>query len=159
MGLSEGIGWDPPPPRRKRLASSSVDSWISGLAVAFVLPRHGHPGSTDSIKREAPQTRGFSSGRPDLKRGPLVCRLDRAEQAVLLVVNSGSEQERVRVAGDAVAEAQSPQPIDLDRATVLVPETPEEFAGCAVIGVDATVPEVPDQQGATEAAEASGCAD
>src|SRR5262245_40505875 len=83
----------------------------------------------------------------------LVCRLDRAEQAVLFVVDSGREQQGRRVAGYAVAEAQRPQPIDLDRVTVLVPEAPDEFATSWLVGIDTAVTEVADQQGAAEAAE------
>src|SRR6266545_8116450 len=83
----------------------------------------------------------------------LACGLDRAEQAVCFVVDAGGEQQRGAVAGDAVAEAQRPQALDLDRAAVLVPQPSEERAGLRVVGVDAAVAEVADQQRAAEATE------
>src|SRR5215213_3364816 len=82
--------------------------------------------------------------------------LDGAEQAMSLVVNAGAEQQGGRVARDAVAEAQPPQALDLDRAAVLVPQSTPECAGHRVVRVDAAVAEVPHQQVTAEAAEPAG---
>src|SRR4029453_7666202 len=83
----------------------------------------------------------------------LACCLDRAEQTVGFVVDAGGEQQGGGVAGDAVAEAQRPQALDLDRPAVLIVQAPGELASLGVVGVDAAVTEVADQQRAAEATE------
>ena len=59
-------------------------------------------------------------------------------------------------ADDAVAELQRPQPVDRDRPAVLVAQGAEEAAVERVVGVDAPVAEVADQQRAARGAEALG---
>jgi hypothetical protein len=44
----------------------------------------------------------------------LVCGVDRADQAVFLIVDAGAEQQRVRAACRGGAEAQPPQVVDAD---------------------------------------------
>src|SRR6266705_4254734 len=107
--------------------------------------------------RSAGQSSRVGAGcaeRPELRVPSSARRLDRAEEAVRLVVDPGGEQQGGRVAGDAVAEAERPQAVDLDHAAILVPEPPEELARRRVVGVDAAVAEVAHQQGAAEAPEA-----
>src|SRR4029453_5653340 len=82
--------------------------------------------------------------------------LDGAEQAVGFVVDPGGEQQSGRSAGDAVAKAQRPQALDLDRAAILVPQAATERPGLGVVGVDAAVAEVSHQQVAAEATEPGG---
>src|SRR5215211_7417365 len=61
-----------------------------------------------------------------VSRSELAGCLDGAEQAVGFVVDAGGEQQGGRGAGDPVAKAQRPQPLDLDRAVVLMPQPPQK---------------------------------
>src|ERR1700736_256268 len=87
---------------------------------------------------------------------------DRSEEAVLLLADTGREVEGVggrerSAARAAVAEADPPQTIDLDRGAGLVPKASDEPPGPGAVGVDVSVAEVADQQGAAECPEVFGC--
>jgi len=116
----------------------------------------GQANSKNCVK--APGPRG--SGRA----GRLVSalgRIDRAEEAVGLVVRSSREEEpRTRTRSSVVSELEGPQTVDRER---LVAVTTAELAPVSevpvlllFVGVDLTVAEVPDEQVAAEAAEARG---
>src|SRR2546428_1563086 len=79
------------------------------------------------------------------------------KQAVLLVLNPGREEERVERPGPtAIAEVQGPEPADHDRLLVRRPQRALEFPILGVVGVDAAVAEVADQEGAAELTELLG---
>src|SRR5205823_895303 len=84
-------------------------------------------------------------------------RGDAPEQSVTLVVGSGREKQRVRGPGvHAVAEPDAPQAVDGERMPVRRLEMSLGLAGGEVIGVDAAVAEIADEQVAAEAAEPGG---
>src|SRR6266513_2507904 len=87
---------------------------------------------------------------------------DRAEQAVRLVVWPGGEEQRVRwPCASAVAEAKRPQALDLQRraastvqhAAALVLAVAKRIV--RIVGVDAAVAEVADEQIVAEGTEVS----
>jgi hypothetical protein len=93
-------------------------------------------------------------GAPHLRRG------DRAEQAVRFVVGPGGKEERVgRAGGSAVAEANAPQAVDLDRPVVGALHDAVLFPAVLAPAerVDPAVPEVADQQVTAELAEVRRC--
>src|SRR5262249_56498546 len=104
------------------------------------------PGLAWAVWVEAPQARRVRS---------LPLRgLDGTEEAVLLVVHPGGEEQGVRVSTlVAVAERECPQGGNRDRGGLVVRERAEEVAGLPVVGVDAAVAGVTDQQGTAERAE------
>src|SRR5690348_2774667 len=70
------------------------------------------------------------------------------------MVEPGGEEQRVRAgAGCRRSEAQSPEPVDCDRAAARAAELTLELAGHRVVGIDAAVSEVADQNVAAERAE------
>src|SRR5439155_23145581 len=80
--------------------------------------------------------------------------LNGAEEAMLLVVQAGGEEQGVR--GPAlmvVAKGQRPQVGDRDRDAVVVRERAEEGAARWVVGVDAAIAAVADQQRSAERTE------
>src|SRR5579862_4379297 len=85
---------------------------------------------------------------------------DRAEQTVLLAARSRSEVERRRrPGGGAVAELETPEPVDRDERAVAVAQLSlvHPLAAAAIlIRGDAAVAEVADQQVTAEHAEAGG---
>src|SRR6202022_2586879 len=87
---------------------------------------------------------------------------DRSEEAVLLLADTGREVKRVggrerSAARAAVAEADPPQTIDLDRGAGLVPKGSDEAPGPGAVGVDVSVAEVANQQRPAEGPEVFGC--
>ena len=112
---------------------------------ADVEARVGHLGSLGRRKR------GWIDG-------------ERAEEAVLLVVGSGGEEERVgeraagRRSGQTQAELEPPDARDADRFAGGIADSAEERAGIEVESVDRSVAEVSDEQRVVEIAEAlKGC--
>src|SRR6266496_2649118 len=88
-------------------------------------------------------TNASPHGAPHLRRG------DRSEQAVRFVVRARREEQRVRRAGvEAVAEADAPQPVDLDRRVVGALHNAVLLPAVLALAerVDPAVPEVADQQ-------------
>jgi hypothetical protein len=60
-------------------------------------------------------------------------------------IRPGGEQQRVRRADHSVAELQRPQPVDCEPLAVLAPQGAEGLRAHRVVGVDAPVAEVADQ--------------
>src|SRR6187200_2777230 len=84
----------------------------------------------------------------------LPVRNDRSEQAVCFVVEARREEQRVRAcARRRGGKAESPQPVDHDRAAAGRAEMALELATRRVVGVDPAVAEVADQDVAAERAE------
>jgi hypothetical protein len=87
-------------------------------------------------------------------------RGDRPEQAVRLLVRAGREEQRVGRAGvGAVAEADAPQPVDLDRPVVGALHHPVLLPAVLALAerVDPAVPEIADEEVAAELAESRRC--
>jgi hypothetical protein len=75
----------------------------------------------------------------------IVCyRGDRPEQTIGLAVRTGSEVERVGARFRAAAQGHGPQPLDINRPAVHVPDWTEEFP-VGIEYVDPTVAEIADQ--------------
>src|SRR3954468_7482782 len=86
----------------------------------------------------------------------VVARLDLSEQAVVLGVQTSGAQQRPRVTRHAVAEAQAPQTVVLNRHSVLPPQGPKEAARERVVRVDRAVAEIADEQRVAELSKAAG---
>ena len=82
--------------------------------------------------------------------------LNGAEEAVLLVVHAGGEEQGIRGTGlMTVAKGQGPQRGDRDRAAMIVGEWAKEGAAPRVEGVDAAITGVADKQSTAEGTEIS----
>ncbi len=80
-------------------------------------------------------------------------RIERAEQAVLLVVGTCGEIQRVQVStAHTVTEAERPQPIDHDLLTIGASHLAHELTGGRIVSVDTAVPEVANPESAAEVA-------
>ena len=78
--------------------------------------------------------------------GPLH-RLDHAEEAISLLVNTGSEEELVGLSRlPTKTEHQSPQTINDDGVAFLVGELTQEGAGIGIERIDVSIAEIADQQ-------------
>ena len=75
-----------------------------------------------------------------------------AEQTVRLAVRPGGEIKRVGrpsiAVGGAAAERDGPQPVDEDRLSLGVAHLAKKLAALRIEGVDMTVAEISDPQGA-----------
>ena len=71
-----------------------------------------------------------------------------------LAVRSGREEQRRRVR--ARAERESPEAVDHDRVAGAIAQEVDEAAGGRIIRADSAIPEVAEQQIATEPAEPRG---
>jgi hypothetical protein len=77
-----------------------------------------------------------------------------AIEAVFLIVRSCRKEQRVCwLPGNAIAEDESPETVDLDRSVVCRSQLSPEFAGTQVERADPSVTEVADEKGITEAPE------
>src|SRR5262245_6613299 len=84
--------------------------------------------------------------------------LDLSKETVHFVVQARSEEELVTPAREAIIpERQSPETIDRDRITVLVRELALEGPRRKIESIDATIPEVADQQAVAELAKIVRC--
>src|SRR3984893_14908746 len=86
---------------------------------------------------------------------------DLAEEAVLLLSDTGCEVQRVRwcersAASASIAEPDSPETIDMDRGARLVPKGSDEAPRPRAVGVDTSVTEVADKQRPAEGPEVIG---
>src|SRR4051812_16053103 len=98
-----------------------------------------------------------SSGRfVEPARGLRSGRREESEQAVGLIVGASTEDQRVGRADDAVAGHEGPQPVDGDGLAVGAAKRAVEATAPSVVGVDATVAEVADEQIAAEACPSVG---
>src|SRR5438477_2421264 len=75
--------------------------------------------------------------------------LDTAEQAVIFVIGASSEEQHVRglTPGEiAVAERESPEPVDGDPFMILSAQRSKQLAGGNIEGIYAAVAKVADKQ-------------
>jgi hypothetical protein len=92
--------------------------FTSGSCTPLRSSRCGDWPGAVPLTRLGPVPRSSRRHRTLLANEGLAGCLDGAEQAVGFVVDAGGEQQGGRITGDAVAEAQRPQALDLDRAAV-----------------------------------------
>src|SRR5439155_14665269 len=106
-------------------------------------------------------SRGRAPERGPAQRGSSAGR-DRPEQAVLLAVRAGGEEECVRraVVGDcALAELERPEPVDRQDLVAARPQLADELEAAVQLRLERTdlpIAEVADEQVAAEAAEVPG---
>src|SRR5580765_7419224 len=85
-------------------------------------------------------------------------RVDASVRTMRLVARPRGEKQRVdRLTGKSVAERDAPEPVDLQRLVLCIAQSAKRRAGLEVIGVDAAITEVADEQAAAETAEAGRC--
>src|ERR1700733_1120873 len=84
-------------------------------------------------------------------------RVDRAEEPVHLVVGAGTEQQGARAAGGRGPELQAPQAVNGDGPLLLVEQLAGEPAADRVEGADPPIPEVTDEQVASDGAKSGRC--
>src|SRR5436190_15505588 len=86
-----------------------------------------------------------------------LCRLDRSQQAVRFLEGTGREEEPVlRSGAGTIAELKRPQAVDLERRPILAMQWTQEqrfAAGREIVGIDAAIAEIADEQHAAESTE------
>src|SRR6058998_3628245 len=133
-----------------RRSPSAVEPVTSAKTTVTVL-RVAIDRVYDPTAGSRPRGRGGAGSDPAPPRPFQSGRGDRAEEAVVLVVRAGGEEQRVHrtVRRRAVAELQRPQPVDRQRLPVgraqlaAVLELPVRQL---LVRVDLAVAEVPDEQ-------------
>src|SRR5205085_3542822 len=111
---------------------------------------HDQKGAAD---RASPAHDARIAARRDLTRRAALeligrlCRSERPEESVRLVVRAGREEQRVRIAaGPSVADTQAPEPVDPQRlARVRRLQAAAPITGGRIEHVDRTVAEVADE--------------
>src|ERR1700738_304638 len=131
----------PCPIRRPRLPSRLTDA---------ARRRALRPGAAHESHRTGAER---WPGKPLVVFGLAECR-QATKQTVHLIVDPGREEEAVlRARGLAVTKRDTPEPLDLDRASIRLSARTLDLSGAPVVRVDVAGAEVPDQEVAGELTE------